>query len=374
MPFKIIRQDITRVRADAIVNAANRELQEGGGVCGAIFAAAGREQLRAACDAIGHCAVGDAVITPGFGLKAPHIIHTVGPIWRGGGYQEEALLASCYRRSLSLAQEHHLKSIAFPLISSGVYSFTKGRALDIAIETIGSFLASHEMMITLVVFDKATFEISEKLSASVRQFIDDYYEETYPYNRNRSLNRNQQRATTEVSERFQADDDQRHTTRSVHQPSFDESHDPLLISPSLLKSSQVAEYPAELLLSKSLDDRLKHLDETFSQMLLRLIDQKGQTDVSVYRRANLDRRHFSKIRSNPHYQARKSTALALAIALKLSLDETRDLLWRAGYTLSHSSKADLIVEYCIEQGIYDVLTINQVLFSFDQPLLGGSAS
>lgn len=374
MPLKIIRQDITRVRADAIVNAANSELQEGGGVCGAIFAAAGREQLRAACNAIGHCAVGDAVITPGFGLKAPRIIHTVGPIWRGGGHQEEALLASCYRRSLALAQEHRLKSIAFPLISSGIYGFPKGRALDIAIETIGSFLATHEIMITLVVFDKAAFEISEKLSASVRQFIDDYYEETYPYNRNRSLNRNYQQATTDVSERLQTDDDQWLTFRSVQQPSFDESHDPLLISPKLLKSSQVTELPTEWMLAKSLDDRLKHLDETFSQMLLRLIDQKGQTDVSVYRRANLDRRHFSKIRSNPHYQAKKSTALALAIALKLSLDETRDLLWRAGYTLSHSSKADLIVEYCIEQGIYDVLTINQVLFSFDQPLLGGTVS
>lgn len=374
MPLKIIRQDITRVRADAIVNAANSELQEGGGVCGAIFAAAGREQLRAACDAIGHCAAGEAVITPGFGLKAPHIIHTVGPIWRGGGHQEEALLASCYRRSLALAQEHRLKSIAFPLISSGIYGFPKGRALDIAIEAIGSFLATHEMMITLVVFDKAAFEISEKLSASVRQFIDDHYEEAYPYNRNRNLNRDRQAAAYDASEHPQIEDVQGSVSRSGIMTSFDESHDPFMISPNVLKSSQVTEYPAELLLSKRLDERLKHLDETFSQMLLRLIDQKGQTDVSVYRRANLDRRHFSKIRSNPHYQAKKSTALALAVALKLSLDETRDLLWRAGYTLSHSCKADLIVEYCIEQGIYDVLTINQVLFSFDQPLLGGSAS
>jgi len=363
MPFKIIRQDITRVRADAIVNAANSELQEGGGVCGAIFAAAGREQLQAACDAIGHCAVGDAVITPGFGLKASRIIHTVGPVWRGGGHQEEALLASCYRRSLALAQKHQLKSIAFPLISSGIYGFPKDRALDIAIETIGAFLAEHEMMITLVVFDKTAFEISEKLSTSVRQFIDDLYEGTYPYNRNRGLNRNEPPAQI--------------VDHAAHPVIFQEQHKQVKFSidhsiDGSMDRSIDRSYSGKL--ESVLDDRLKHLDETFSQMLLRLIDQKGEDDVSVYRRANLDRRHFSKIRSNPHYQAKKSTALALAIALKLSLDETSDLLWRAGYTLSHSSKADLIVEYCIEQGIYDILTVNQVLFSFDQPLLGGTAS
>ncbi len=159
MPIQIVQDDITTMRTDAIVNAANSRLAQGGGVCGAIFAAAGAQELTQACRAIGHCDTGDAVITPGFRLPARYIIHAVGPIWQGGTNGEEALLRSCYLNSLALAERHGLRSIAFPLISSGIYGYPKAAALSVAVSAISSFLPEHDMTVCLVIFDRPTYAL-----------------------------------------------------------------------------------------------------------------------------------------------------------------------------------------------------------------------
>jgi O-acetyl-ADP-ribose deacetylase (regulator of RNase III) len=338
MPLEIIRNDITKVHADAIVNAANSKLQQGGGVCGTIFAAAGREKLQQACDAIGHCGVGESVITPGFALPSKFIIHTVGPVWRGGDHGEEKLLASCYRNSLMLAKDHHLESIAFPLISSGIFGYPKNKALQVAIAAIGDFLMANDMMVYLVVFDRAAFVISEKVFASVKQYVDDRYIDEHLFSR--CLN--------------ETDYELKEFSSMAMAPMLD------------------LEAPAKPVAGKrKLEDLVIKLDESFSQMLLRLIDEKGKSDVETYKKANIDRKLFSKIRSDVGYRASKATAIAFAIALELSLDETKDLLQKAGFALSHSSKFDIIIEYFITEGNYNIYEINETLFAFDQPLLGG---
>ncbi len=332
MPFSLVRNDIVNMRVDAIVNAANSSLAPGGGVCGAIFAAAGRTALEKACRAIGHCDVGDAVITPGFDLPARYVIHAVGPIWQGGSRGEADLLQSCYTRALHLARENGCESIAFPLISSGIFGYPKPQALRVAINAIEEFLLKYEMQVYLVIFDRAALLISERLYENIQRYIDDRYVElrAFPRQAAEALPHARQRA---------------------------EQADLPLAAPCATPGK------------RSLDDLLGHLDESFSRMLLRLIDEKGMTDVEVYKRANLDRKLFSKIRKEG-YNPSKQTALALAIALRLNLDETKDLLGRAGYALSHSNKFDIIIEYFIEEGVYDIFEINEALFAFEQRLLG----
>ncbi|NLM76881.1 MAG: macro domain-containing protein [Ruminococcaceae bacterium] len=341
MPLKIIRDDITRVHADAIVNAANFELAQGGGVCGAIFMAAGAADLHRACREAGTCPVGEAVITPAFRLPARFIIHTVGPVWQGGSHGEQALLASCYRTALQLALAYRLKSVAFPLVATGIYGYPKEEALQTAIHEIGSFLLKHDLLVYLVIYDQASFALSQQKTESITAYIDDHYVAAHPDRRSRQ-NVFGDDILFKVSHTVKED-----TADTQTQQPFDQRQQ-----------------------KRRLDDVVNHLDESFSQMLLRLIDKKGYKDAVVYKRANIDRRHFSKIRSKQNYQASKPTALALSIALELSLDETRDLLARAGYALSHSNRFDLIVEYFILEGNYDIFEINQALFSFDQPLLG----
>lgn len=331
MPLQIIRNDITKMDVDVIVNAANSALKMGGGVCGAIFRAAGEKELQAECDSIGGCETGNAVITKGYKLPAKHIIHTVGPVWNGGKNNEEKLLRSCYIKSLNLAKEHKLESIAFPLISSGIYGYPKAEAFKVAVTAIQDFLLENEMMVYLIVFDKAAVEISEKLYASIEKYIDDKYVDE----------------KAEIREnRLQVED------AAIHY---------MVSAPKLIKS------PKD---KKSLEDIVSQLDETFSEMLLRLIDEKEMTDVETYKKANIDRKLFSKIRTDKFYRPRKTTALALCIALELNIDQTKDLLARAGYALSPSSKFDLIVEYFIEQGIYNIFEINEALFAFEENLLG----
>lgn len=332
MPFAIVRNDITRMEVDAIVNAANTALQMGGGVCGAIFRAAGVEELQKECNAIGRCETGQAVITKGYKLPAKYIIHTPGPVWRGGHYGEEQLLRSCYLNSLKLAKEHNCNSIAFPLISSGIFGYPKDRALKVATTAISDFLKENEMQVYLVVFDKAAFSISEKLLGQIQSFIDEHYIDRH---------RPPRRELLEV--------------------------ETVALKEAMYVPKQI-EY--KIAGPAGLEDLIGRLDESFSETLFRLIDAKGKTDVEVYKRANLDRRLFSKIRSNKSYMPSKKTAVALAIALELNLAETKDLLSRAGYTLSRSQKFDVIIEYFIRNGNYDIFEINEVLFYFDQPLLG----
>ena len=335
MPFELIRGDITALKLDAIVNAANTSLAPGGGVCGAVFAAAGYDEMERACRAIGGCGVGQAVVTKGFALPARYVIHTVGPIWRGGGCGEAALLKSCYRNSLLLAEAKGCRSVAFPLISAGTFGYPKKEALEIAVEAIREFLREHEMYVCLAVYDRSAAALSEALLGSVRAYIDDHSVQAHSAPRGAVEFQLQRRQLAE-------------------QPSP--------AAPPVFQAAPAAS-------RRSLEDLLGHMAETFSQMLLRLIDEKGMTDVEVYKRANLDRKLFSKLRRRD-YSPSKPTVLALAVALRLNLDETRDLLGRAGYALSHSSKFDVIVEYFIVEGVFDIYEINQALFAFDQRLLG----
>ncbi len=341
MPFTIVRQDITIMQVDAIVNAANTQLAMGGGVCGAIFRAAGASELQEACDRLAPIQTGDAVITPGFRLPARYIIHTAGPVYRDGKSGEAEQLRASYLNSLKRAVENQCESIAFPLISSGIYGYPKGEALQVASSAIQDFLSDHDLEVYLAVFDKASFVISEKLLGEVTQYIDEHYVEAH---------REKRRKLLDVESRL------------VREAVYSE-YDGAKPSP-VFKQSHAAPI-------KSLDDLIGNLDEPFSTTLLRLIDAKGKTDVEVYKRANIDRKLFSKIRTGKGYMPSKRTAIALAVALELTLDETQDLLKRAGYALSHSQMFDVIVEYFIINGKYDIYEINQVLFGYDLPLLGG---
>lgn len=348
MPFEIVRNDITKMNTEAIVNAANASLEAGGGVCGAIYNAAGMQELQKACSAIGRCETGQAVITAGFNLPAKYIIHTVGPVWQGGAQNEEALLRLCYKNTLGLAKKHGISSVAFPLISSGVFGYPKKEALQVAISEIKAFLLNNEMDVYLVVFDKQMFDISQSRYHAIQSFISERYVEARM-----------------VPER----------TRMQKQTEFVQESEIYADALELVSEQvEVKEMPlsASVLKKKSLADVVNQLKDPFSQMLLNLIDEKGFTDTEVYKRANIDRKLFSKIRSNPEYKPSKQTAIALAFALKLSLDETKDLLMRAGYALSRSSKFDVIVEFFLEQGICDIYEVNEALFAFDQVPLGGA--
>ncbi|WHY83877.1 macro domain-containing protein [Neobacillus novalis] len=329
MPLEIVRHDITKMNVDAIVNAANTALKMGGGVCGAIFQAAGASELERACNQIGECKVGEAVITDGFNLDAKYIIHTPGPIWQGGSYQEAALLKASYYNSLELAKNHQCESIAFPLISTGIFGYPKEEALQIAVSIISSFLLNHDMLVQLVVFDKKSFGISKKLFTSIHQYIDEHYVEEVAttYNRKRK-------------ERF------------------------------IMEQIQEVEILHHEEADYSLVNLLNQLDESFSERLLRFIDEKGMTDVETYKRANIDRRLFSRIRNEADYTPHKKTAVAFAIALKLTLEETNELLAAAGYTMSRSRKFDVIIDFFIGQANYNIHEINEALFAFDQSLLG----
>ena len=333
MPLEIVRNDITKMTVDAIVNAANESLLGGGGVDGAIHYAAGPELL-AECKTLGGCKTGKAKITCGYNLPAKHVIHTVGPIYEDGKHGEKALLESCYRESLALAKEKNCETVAFPLISSGVYGYPKDQALKVAIQVISDFLLENEMKVYIVIFDKAAYKISEKLFSDIAEYIDDNYVDEHTDYRRESIRMNA----------------------------------PMQASVGLFEAD-LCECKA-MLSDDDLDAKLKQIDESFSQMLLRKIDEKGMTDVECYKKANIDRKLFSKIRSDVHYKPSKPTAIAFAISLELSLDETEDLLKKAGFALSHSNKFDIIIEYFISKGNYNIFEINEALFAFDQSLLG----
>lgn len=331
MPLIIVRNDITTMRVDAIVNAANESLLGGGGVDGCIHRAAGPELL-AECRRLGGCRTGEAKLTRGYRLPCKYIIHTVGPVWHGGDHGEQEQLVSCYRTSLALARKHHCQTVAFPLISSGVYGYPKEQALRTAMDAIGAFLLEHDMTVYLVIFDRSAYQISSRLFADIAAYIDDHYVDAHTdFIRSRPCP-----ASIPVE------------TQMAPSPAFSPASRP----------------------PRSLDDRLKHLDAGFSETLLTRIDRSGKKDSEIYKRANVDRKLFSKIRSNPDYRPSKPTALAFAIALEMDLTETRDLIARAGYALSRSSKFDVIIEYFISQRNYNIYEINEALFAFDQSLLG----
>ena len=298
--------------------------------------------------------MGRARLTPGFRLPAKWVIHTVGPVWKGGGAGEREALLSCYRSSLELAQSLGCESIAFPLISSGAYGYPKDKAMETAREAIEAFLWQADMNVYLVLYGDETTAISHRYWDEIREYIDSAYVAAHPYRRNaRRVEEDYLAAqpAPDASEAWATGDSAIGERRdyAVHAP-----------EPSCMPRPAAGAF----------DRRFGRLDESFQQMLLRLIDRRGISDAACYKRANIDRKLFSKIRKDAQYKPSKPTALAFAVALELSVEETEELLEKAGFALSRSSRFDLIVRWFIEHGIYDVLTINETLFEFDQNLLG----
>lgn len=345
MSLQIVRNDITKMSVDAIVNAANQTLLGGGGVDGCIHRAAGKGLLNE-CKTLGGCETGDAKITGAYNLPCKYVIHTVGPVYEDGNNKEKELLESCYKKSLNLAKEYNCESVAFPLISSGVFGYPKDKALKVAVDVIGDFLLENEMTVYIVIFDKAAYKISSKLFSDIEEYIDDRY-----VDENTILNS---------------------THRDIYAESAMLSEEAIRRTAQKSRSQSFPTY--EFVLSPkevSLEDAVNQIDESFSQMLLRKIDEKGMTDAQCYKKANIDRKLFSKIRGDVNYKPSKQTVIAFAISLQLSLSETEDMLKKAGFALSRSNKFDIIIEYFISKGNYDIYEINQALFAFDQNLLGG---
>ena len=336
MPFEIVRNDITNMQVDAIVNTANPRPTIGAGVDAAIHKKAGPELLEERCR-IGNIAVGTSAITKGYALKAKYVIHTAGPAWWGGIFSEKKMLRKCYDSALALAAENGCESIAFPLISTGNYGFPKDAALQIAIAAFSEFLMEHEMQIYLVVFDLDSYKLSEKLFHGVASYIDQHYVDTWEM-----------------------------ATYAAETPRINRRHRDM----ELCESEVLRECVPCASKAMSLEDMLKQADAGFTETLLKLIDQTGKKDSEIYKKANISKQHFSKIRNNSNYKPTKPTAIALALALELNLDATKDLIGRAGYALTNSSKFDLIIQYFIEQGNYNVIEINMALYEFDQNLLG----
>ena len=365
MAFQIVRNDITKIKADAIVNTANPEPVYMGGTDSAVYMAAGADRLLAERRKIGRIAEGDVAVTPAFDLDAKYIFHTVGPVWQGGGYGEQETVKSCYVNCLNKALELGIESIAFPLIATGVYGFPKAEALQIATSVFSSFLAENDLDITLVVFDSEAFALTGKIFAGVNQFIDEHYVEEKIYEEY-GLDAAEEDAEAELAERRR----ERRSYLHRNKLRMDECRNvmPRSATDGMAGASMAASAAAPV--QRSLDDVVKNISETWSESLLRMITERGYSDVEVYRRANVDRKLFSKIRSNKDYKPKKSTAVAFALALKLNLDETKDFIARAGYAFSPSSKFDLIIEYFIESEIYDFMTINMALFDHKEPLLG----
>jgi O-acetyl-ADP-ribose deacetylase (regulator of RNase III) len=359
MPFQIIRNDIAKVRADAIVNTANPKPRIGRGTDSAIYAAAGEEQLLKARKQIGEIAPGHAACTDAFDLNARYIIHTVGPMWIDGKHGEREILHSCYENSLALAAELSCKSIAFPLIASGTYGFPKDEALHIALTEIQKFLLTHEMKIILVVFDRKALELSEGLVGGIEQYIDDHAV--------REL-REKERGQKGISElrrrRLQREEEQMVLESIAYAPElsekiFDGASPPIALGAPIPDVS-----------GRSLDEVLGNAGESFQQRLLELIDESGMDDVTVYKKANIDRKVFSRIRCKPDYKPKKKTAVAFAIALELDLPTMTDLLSRAEIALSPNNRFDLIITYFVSNKIYDIYEINAALFKYGQPILG----
>ena len=407
MAFQIIRNDITKVSADAIVNTANPRPVFAGGTDGAVYRAAGEKELLEERKKIGDIQVGQAASTPAFALDAKYIIHTVGPAWIDGKHGEREAVRSCYENSLKLARELGCESIAFPLIATGIYGFPKADALSIAVSVFSSFLAGEDMKITLVVFDEESFVLSDRIFTGVDEYIDDNYvnektDEEYmprlsapPRRRvfdklKAGFDRKKERpagsaARESVPFELAMDDEEssmpflrpEDKLSSASSLSMDMSDSEMPVFSGMAMSAQAMPQDKDMGMTgagptagRSLDELMAHIGETWQESLFRIIDEKGYTDTEVYKRANIDRKLFSKIRSNAGYQPKKITAVALALALKLNLDETKDILKRAGYALSPSSRFDLIIQYFIENEVYDTYTINLALFDHGQPLLG----
>ena len=367
MPLQIVRNDITKMNVDAIVNAANRSLLGGGGVDGAIHRAAGPELLEE-CRKLGGCETGQAKATKGYRLPAKYVIHTVGPIWHGGSQGEPELLAACYRNSLNIARELGCESVAFPMISTGVYGYPKELALPIATQAITEFLMEHEMQVYLVVFGAGALAVSLKLFQDVRQYVDQHYVDEHTDRRREYQREALWRADEEKALAFD-----KQLGESIAYDDKPKAPSPNAATVHFPKQKAPRGVLRPMATAPDWKAMLRQTDEGFAGMLLRKIDEKGMTDAQCYKKANVDRKLFNKIKNVQGYHPGKPTVFAFAVALELNLAETKEMLEKAGFALTHSSKMDIVVEYFIQNKRYNILEINEVLFEFDLPLLGSAA-
>jgi len=441
MPFQIIREDITRMEVDAIVNTASPSLLGGGGVDGAIHKAAG-PRLKEACKALGGCKVGEVKVTLGFALPCRYVLHTVGPVWKGGFLGEEAALRRCYNNALETAESLQCESIAFPLISGGAFGYPLRKALHVATDCITAFVLEHELSVYLVLYGSDSLLEGRRLFPDLQEYIDDHYvdekEKTFGFRRRRrySYNRPEPEETAAFGQREGKDEDPGlfetsdsawdHEYQGASFSGFSSGEDFTGFSQGAASAEPEASIRPDAAAFEDLDDTaffsafpepaapashakmpgkppresrpaysqavgaptvpaaddaayapddldwlFEQIDESFQQMLLRKIDESGMTDAQCYKKANVDRKLFSKIRKDVQYRPSKPTAIAFAIALELSMRDTEDLLNKAGYALSRSSRFDLIIRYYIERGRYNIFEINEALFAYDQSLLGG---
>ncbi len=349
MPLLIVRNDITEMNVDAIVNTANPLPMVGSGVDSAIYKKAGLMELLRIRQKIGKLAVSNIAVTPALNLKAKYIVHVVGPRWRGGDSREVELLTKCYKNVLEAATEYGCESIAIPLISTGNYDFPKELALQTAKETISKYLETNELKVYLVVYDKESFQISKSLFEDVQSYID-------------------KKLVQEICAMK--------APRRKYSADFERDNDEFSNKIERLSNLAWGKVASKEIKtdSRSLEDLVTELESSFAESLFKYINDKGLTDPEVYKRANLDRKLFSKIRKNKNYKPSKNTALALAIALELNIDETKDFIGKAGYALTRSSKMDIIVEFFIKQNNYDIFELNEVLFYYDEPLLGSNVA
>ena len=393
MPLLIISSDITKVKCDAIVNAANSSLLGGGGVDGAIHKAAGAELLKE-CKSLGGCKTGDAKVTMGYNLPCKYVIHTVGPIWCGGNNGERELLESCYKKSLALAKQMGCESVAFPLISSGIYGYPKDKALQVATSVIEEFLLLNELTVYMVIYDKCDFIIDADLYHSVSGYLQNNLYELlsrksdfcspsssnfFSFKSSRA-----QKSTAEYDDEFAFLEEDLNESGEIEE--FNSEDD---LSTSIKELSKKSEYSKKEVFNNApltlgsgtykqrsskqvtLEDMLAKMDDNFAVTLLKLIDLKGISDVECYKKANVSKQTWYKIMNERDYRPSKNTVLCFAIALKLTLEETEKLLATVGFTLSKSSKFDIIIEYFILNEEYNVFIINETLFKFDQVCLGG---
>lgn len=358
MPFKIVRNDITKMQVDAIVNTANMLPIYSDGTDSAVYEAAGAEELLAERRKIGELEEGQVAITPGFRLPAKYIIHAVSPMYIDGESGEKELLRSCYRRSLELACEKGCKSIAFPLIATGSFGYPKEEGMRIALDEINAFLMKQEMLIYLVVFDTEATRLGRNVYPELEEYIDKHYVEVqkkkeYWFPLQAAVTAAPIRRKANRSELLWEED---LCEMDVAAPQMNAVCWEKLDEDELFEERESA-----------LEDRLKHLTDTFQEYLMYLIESKGLANAQVYKGAYLTKQLFSKIKLNPDYHPDKGTALRLCVGAQLNLDETKDLLARAGYALSPCDKRDVIFSFFIEQEIYDMLDIDIALEEYGLP-------
>lgn len=353
MPLQLVRQDITKMKCDAIVAPTNEALLPDGGTDAMIHAAAGAELLDA-CRSIGHLGVGEAAIARGFALPSKHVIFTVGPQWQGGTCGEREALERCYRSVLSLSVKHRCRSVAIPLISSGAFGYPKDQVLKVALGAIGEFLFTHELLVYLVVYDKESYQFSTRLLCEVTEFIDDQYTLSHD-------------APEDAFYALHGDEIELSASRKRRRMPRKDA------SPAEANAAPAEQMHTCREITDGLEEMLRGVKgRSFALTLFRLIDEKGMSDVECYKRANVDKKTFSKIKCNEKYKPSKQTVVAFAIALELSFDQTQELLATVGLTLSKSSVFDIIIEFFIRRGRYDIMEINETLFEFDQVLLGST--